>query len=131
MTASLLVLKNKTINRIFVKSENEFPLQATCFLAKVYTAHFMERCCYSSLLHIENKEPIPSKNTGNGLFDCYASMKNVKTLCRMVDWRGVSVTPRGLSVTEETLERTEVSEAAHRAPPGKDAGGTEINPTPY
>ena len=26
-----IVLKNKTINRIFVKSENEFPLQATCF----------------------------------------------------------------------------------------------------
>ena len=46
----------------------------------------------------------------------------------MVDWSGASVTPRGLSVTEETLERTEVSEAAHRTPPGKDAGGTEINP---
>ena len=48
----------------------------------------------------------------------------------MVDWSGASVTPRGLSVTEETLERTEVSEAAHRTPPGKDAGGTEINPSP-
>jgi len=24
-----------------------------------------------------------------------------------------------------------VSEAAHRTPPGKDAGGTEINPSPY
>ncbi|WP_342533798.1 hypothetical protein MHB40_02100 [Lysinibacillus sp. FSL K6-0057] len=56
-------------------------------------------------------------------------MKKVKTLCRMVDWSGASVTPRGFSVTEETLERTEVSEAAHRTPPGKDAGGTEINPS--
>ncbi len=47
----------------------------------------------------------------------------------MVDWSGASVTPRGFSVTEETLERTEVSEAAPRTPPpGKDAGGTEINP---
>ncbi|MBX8944181.1 MULTISPECIES: hypothetical protein [Lysinibacillus] len=26
-----IVLKNKTINRIFVKGENGFPLQATCF----------------------------------------------------------------------------------------------------
>ncbi len=48
----------------------------------------------------------------------------------MVDWSGASVTPRGFSVTEESLERTEVSEAAHRTPPGKDAGGTEINPSP-
>ncbi|WP_342504141.1 hypothetical protein [Lysinibacillus sp. FSL L8-0126] len=24
-----------------------------------------------------------------------------------------------------------MSEAAHRTPPGKDAGGTEINPSPY
>ncbi|KUF32362.1 hypothetical protein AK833_13725 [Lysinibacillus sp. F5] len=24
-----------------------------------------------------------------------------------------------------------VSEAAHQTPPGKDAGGTEINPSPY
>ena len=47
----------------------------------------------------------------------------------MVDWSGASVTPRGLSVTEETPERTEVSEAAPRTP-RKDAGGTEINPTP-
>jgi len=50
-------------------------------------------------------------------------MKKVKTLCSMVDWSGASV-------TEETLERTLVSEAAHRTPPGKDAGGTEINPSP-
>jgi hypothetical protein len=49
----------------------------------------------------------------------------------MVDWSGASVTPRGFSVTDETLERTLVSEAAHRTPPGKDAGGTEINPSPY
>ncbi|WP_342442628.1 hypothetical protein MHB65_04500 [Lysinibacillus sp. FSL K6-0075] len=62
--------------------------------------------------------------------DLIAIMKKVKTLCRMVDWNGASVTPRGFSVTEETLERTEVSEAAHRTPPGKDAGGTEINPSP-
>jgi len=55
-------------------------------------------------------------------------MKKVKTLCRMVDWRGASVTPRGFSVTDETLERTEVREAAHWARPGKDAGRTEINP---
>jgi hypothetical protein len=48
----------------------------------------------------------------------------------MVDWSGASVTPRGFSVTEETLERTEVSEAAPRTPPGKVAGGTEINPSP-
>jgi hypothetical protein len=48
----------------------------------------------------------------------------------MVDWSGASVTPRGFSVTEETLERTLVSEAAPRTPPGKDAGGTEINPSP-
>jgi len=48
----------------------------------------------------------------------------------MVDWSGASVTPRGLSVTEETLERTKVSEAAHWTPPGKDAGGTEITPSP-
>ncbi|MEK3729608.1 hypothetical protein [Lysinibacillus sp. FSL W8-0953] len=68
------------------------------------------------------------KNTDNGRFDLYATMKKVKTFCRMVDWSGASVTPRGFSVTEETLERTEVSEAAHRTPPGKDAGGTEINP---
>ena len=34
----------------------------------------------------------------------------------MVDWSGASVTPRGFSVTEETLERTQVSEAAHRTP---------------
>jgi len=26
-----IVLKNKTINRIFMKGENGFPLQATCF----------------------------------------------------------------------------------------------------
>ncbi|PKU52568.1 hypothetical protein CRI88_09645 [Lysinibacillus fusiformis] len=26
-----IVLKNKTINRLFVKGENRFPLQATCF----------------------------------------------------------------------------------------------------
>jgi hypothetical protein len=48
----------------------------------------------------------------------------------MVDWSGASVTPRGFSVTEETLERTLVSEAAHRTPPGKDVGGTEINLSP-
>ena len=48
----------------------------------------------------------------------------------MVDWNGASVTPRGFSVTEETLERTEVSEVAHRTPPGKGAGGTEINLSP-
>ena len=53
-------------------------------------------------------------------------MKKVKTFCRIVDWSGASVTPRGFSVTDETLQRTEVSEAAHRTPPGKDAGGTEI-----
>ncbi len=47
----------------------------------------------------------------------------------MVDWSEASVTPRGFSVTDETLERTEVSEAAHRTPPGKDAGGAEINPS--
>ena len=41
----------------------------------------------------------------------------------MVDWSGASV-------TEETLERTEVREAAPRTPSGKDAGGTEINPSP-
>ena len=34
----------------------------------------------------------------------------------MVDCSGASVTPRGFSVTDETLERTEVSEAAHRTP---------------
>lgn len=34
----------------------------------------------------------------------------------MVDWSRASVTPRGLSVTEETLERTLVSEAAPRTP---------------
>ena len=34
----------------------------------------------------------------------------------MVDWSGASVTPRGFSVTEETTERTEVSEAAPRTP---------------
>ncbi len=59
-----------------------------------------------------------------------AMMEKVKTFCRMVDWSGASVTPRGFSITEENLERTEVSEAAHRTPPGKDAGGTEINPSP-
>ena len=48
----------------------------------------------------------------------------------MVDWSGASVTPRGFSVTDETLQRTEVSEAAHRPPPGKAAGGTEINLSP-
>ncbi len=37
----------------------------------------------------------------------------------MVDCSGASVTPRGFSVTDETLERTEVSEAAHRTPPRK------------
>jgi len=38
----------------------------------------------------------------------------------MVDWSGASVTLRGFSVTDETLERTKVSEAAHRtAPPWK------------
>ncbi|WP_254659973.1 hypothetical protein [Lysinibacillus sp. AR18-8] len=57
-------------------------------------------------------------------------MKKVKTFCRIVDWSGASVTPRGFSVTDETLQRTEVSEAAHRTPPGKDAGGTEINLSP-
>ena len=41
----------------------------------------------------------------------------------MVDWSGSSV-------TAETLERTQVSEAAQPTPPGKDAGGTEINPSP-
>ena len=40
----------------------------------------------------------------------------------MVDWSGASV-------TGETLERNAVSEAAQRTPPGKDAGGTEINPS--
>jgi len=34
--------------------------------------------------------------------------------------------PSGISVTDETLER---SEAAHRTPPGKRPAGTEINPT--
>jgi len=48
----------------------------------------------------------------------------------MVDFRSASVTPRGFSVTEETLERTEVSEAAPQTSPGKDAGGTEINLSP-
>ena len=48
----------------------------------------------------------------------------------MVDWSGASVTPRGFSVTAETLERNAVSEAAQRTPPGKDAGGTEITPSP-
>jgi hypothetical protein len=57
-------------------------------------------------------------------------MKKIKTLFRTVDWSGASITPRGFSVTEETLERTEVSEAAPRTPPGKDAGGTEINLSP-
>ena len=47
------------------------------------------------------------KNTDNGRFDLYATMKKVKTFCRMVDWSGASVTPRGFSVTEETLERTQ------------------------
>ena len=42
----------------------------------------------------------------------------------MVDWRGASVTGK-------TLERNAVSDAAHRTPPGKDADGTEINPSPY
>jgi hypothetical protein len=41
----------------------------------------------------------------------------------MVDWRGASV-------TDKTLERNAVSEAAHRTPPGKDAGGTEITRSP-
>jgi hypothetical protein len=60
-----------------------------------------------------------------------ASMKDKKkTLLHMVDWSGASVTPRGFSVTDETLEQTLVSEAAHRTPPGKYAGGTEINPSP-
>ena len=48
----------------------------------------------------------------------------------LVDWIGASVTPRGFSVTGETLERTQVNEAAHQTPPGKDAGGTEINLSP-
>jgi hypothetical protein len=63
-----------------------------------------------------------------GYFDRYGYKE--KTLLHMVDWSGASVTPRGFSVTDVTLERTEVSEAAHRTPSGKDAGGTEINPSP-
>ncbi len=41
----------------------------------------------------------------------------------MGDWSGASV-------TEETLERTLVSEAAHRTLPRQDTGGTEINLSP-
>ncbi len=48
----------------------------------------------------------------------------------MVDWSGASVTPKGFSVTVETLEPTLVIEAAHRTSPGKDAGGTEIIRSP-
>jgi len=44
----------------------------------------------------------------------------------VVDWSVASVTPRGLSVQDETLERA-VSEAAHRTPPGKHTGGAEVN----
>jgi len=53
-----------------------------------------------------------------------------KTLLPHGDWSGASVTPRGFSVTGETLERNAVSEAAHRTPPGKDAGGAEITRSP-
>ncbi|MGA3677664.1 hypothetical protein ACPCXF_21615 [Lysinibacillus agricola] len=35
----------------------------------------------------------------------------------------------GISVTDETLERATRVKAAHRTPPGKRPGGTEINPT--
>jgi len=76
----------------------------------------MKRCCHASLLHIENKSLSPLRIQIMGYL--------------MVDWSGASVTPRGFSVTEETLERALMREAAHRTPPGKDAGGTEINPSP-
>jgi len=56
-------------------------------------------------------------------------MKKEKTLLHMVDWSGATVTPRGFSVTDESIQRTLVSEAAHRTPSGRDAGGTEINPS--
>ena len=65
---------------------------------------FMKRCCHSSLLHIENKSLSPQRIRIMGNLIAMLLWKKVKTLCRMVDWRGASV-------TEETLERTEVSEA--------------------
>ncbi len=42
----------------------------------------------------------------------------------MVDWSGASVTPRGFSVSEETLERTQ---RLIGRPLERTAGGTEIN----
>ena len=46
-----------------------------------------------------------------------ASIKNKeKTLLHMVDWRGASVTPRGISGSSDA--------------PGKDGGGMEINLSP-
>ena len=42
----------------------------------------------------------------------------------MVNWSGDSV-------TDGTLEPTLVSEAAQLTPSGKDAGGTEINLSPF
>ncbi|KGR82449.1 hypothetical protein CD31_18610 [Lysinibacillus boronitolerans JCM 21713 = 10a = NBRC 103108] len=85
----------------------------------------MDRCCHSSLLHIE----ISAYPLFNRLF-CFLQLvrKKKRHVSSMVDWSGASVTPRGFSVTGETLERTQVSEAAHQTPPGKDAGGAEINP---
>ena len=46
----------------------------------------------------------------------------------MVDCSGASVTPRGFSVTDETLERTEVSEAAHRTPPERTLAERKSTP---
>ena len=85
-------LKNKIINSTFVKGK-------------------MDRCCPSSLLHIE----ISAYSLFNRLFCSLLLVRKKKRhVSSMVDWSG----------------RTQVSEAAHQKPPGKDAGGAEINPLP-
>jgi len=45
----------------------------------------------------------------------------------VVDWSGASVTPKGLSVQVETLERAARVKRLIGRPPGKHTGGAEVN----
>ena len=67
-----------------------------------------------------------SNHANHGLFWSLLLVWKIrkKHFCRMVDWSGASVTPRGFSVSEETLERTQ---RLIGRPLERTAGGTEIN----